>query len=217
MSLLIVVGLVLAWSRRPILAIASVGAVVLAGLVKLTALALLPLLGIYLLRAADSWRDRLLIVVGSGIVTAAICLAVVPPVWVGPETFAVQTLGSGPDRYVNSLAEVALGELRRELGATTDDLEIPLQFSGWWVGVHTDTSLYSTRDGRDIAGGAAGLERAARRRPGAGRPPARLRSDLAPGRLRAVLDARPDRPARRSSWPTPRSRHAVAARSVPRT
>lgn len=149
MGLFIVVGLVLAWSRRPVLSIAAVGAVVLAGLVKLTALALLPLLGIYLLRSASSWANRLLIVVGSGIVAVALAAAIVLPVWVGPATFAVQTLGSGPDRYVNSLAEVALGELRLRLGATRDDLEVPLQFSGWWVGVHTDTSLYSTRDGQD--------------------------------------------------------------------
>jgi len=149
MALLLVVGLVLARGRRPILSIASVGAVVLAGLVKLTALALLPLLGIYLLRSAASWRARILVVAGSGLLTAALAAAIVLPVWVGPETFAVQTLGSRPDRYVNSLAEVALGELRRQLGATTDDLEVPLQFSGWWVGVHTDTSLYGTRDGQD--------------------------------------------------------------------
>src|SRR5262249_40880016 len=69
------------------------------------------------------------------------------PVWVGPETFAVQTLGSGPDRYVNSPAEPALGELRKLLGASTDDLEVPLQFGGWWVGVHTPTVLYASRTG----------------------------------------------------------------------
>jgi hypothetical protein len=150
MGLLIVVGLVLAWTRRPILSIAAVGAVVLAGLVKLTALALLPLLGIYLLRSASSWGSRLVIFCGSGIVAAALTAAVVLPVWSGPETFAVQALGSGPDRYVNSLAETALGELRLHLGATRDDLEVPLQFSGWWVGVHTETSLYATRREQDV-------------------------------------------------------------------
>jgi hypothetical protein len=147
MALLIVVGLALARLRKPIWSIASVGVIVLAGLVKLTALALLPLLGIYLLRSARSWRARAAIFFGSGIVAVALTAAIVLPVWSGPETFAVQTLGSGPDRYVNSLAEVVLGELRRTYGATSDDLEVPLQFSGWWVGVHTETSLFATRDG----------------------------------------------------------------------
>lgn len=150
MSLLIVVGLVLAWSRRPLLAIAAVASIVLAGLVKLTALALLPLLGIFVLRSAGSWTARLAIFVGSGVVAAALTAAVVLPVWAGPETFAVQTLGSGPDRYVNSLAEVVLGELRLHLGASRDDLEVPLQFSGWWVGVHTETSLFTTRADQDV-------------------------------------------------------------------
>ncbi len=59
MAALIVVGLALAWTRRPVLGVLSVGAIVLAGLVKLTALAVLPLLGIYLLRTAPSWRARL--------------------------------------------------------------------------------------------------------------------------------------------------------------
>jgi hypothetical protein len=67
------------------------------------------------------------------------------PLWVGPATFAVGTLGSGADRYVNSLAEPALGELRKYLGATTDDLEVPLQFGGWWVGTHAPTFMFSSR------------------------------------------------------------------------
>lgn len=146
MVLLIVVGLTLAWARRPALA---VGAVVLAGLVKLTALALLPLLGLYLLRTAPSWRARLGVVARSALVSVPLVVAVVAPVWAGPATLAVGTLGSGADRYVNSLAEVALGELRVRLGASRDDLEVPLQFSGWWVGSHTETLLYVTRTGDD--------------------------------------------------------------------
>jgi hypothetical protein len=150
MAALIVVGMALAWPRTLASSIASVGIIVLAGLVKLTALALLPLLGIYLLRAARSWRARAAIFFGSGLVSTALAAAIVLPVWAGPETFAVQTLGSGPDRYVNSLAEVVLGELRRAYGATSDDLEVPLQFSGWWVGVHTATSLFAGREGSNV-------------------------------------------------------------------
>jgi len=151
MTALIVVALALAWERRPLTSILAVGAVVVAGLVKLTALALLPLLGIYVLRSAASWRARVAIFFGSGIVSAALTAAIVWPVWAGPETFAVGTLGSGADRYVNSLAEVALGELRFQLGATRDDLEVPLQFSGWWVAVHTDTALFAERSDQDAA------------------------------------------------------------------
>jgi hypothetical protein len=130
----------------------AVAAVTLAGLVKLSALALLPLLGIYLLRAAPSWRVRAIIFVGSGLASAALAAAIIWPVWAGPETFAVETLGSGPDRYVNSLAETALGELRVYYGASRDDLEVPLQFGGWWVGVHTPTLLYAARTGDETLG-----------------------------------------------------------------
>jgi hypothetical protein len=152
MSLLIVVGLVLAWPRRAILSVAAAGAVVLACLVKLSALPLLPLLGVYLLRTARSWPARFGIALGSAVVAVALTTAIVMPVWSGPATFAVGTLGSGPDRYVNSLAETALAEVRRYLGATTDDLEVPLQFSGWWVGTHTQTLLYATRTGDEAMG-----------------------------------------------------------------
>jgi len=150
MSALIVGALALAWQRRAVLAILAVGLVTLAGLVKLTALALLPLLGLYVLRSAASWRARAVIFCGAGVVSVGLAAAIVWPVWSGPATFAVGTLGSGPDRYVNSLAEVVLGELRLHYGATREDLEVPLQFGGWWVGVHTDTSLYAGRDGQDV-------------------------------------------------------------------
>jgi hypothetical protein len=149
MAMLIVDGLVLAAQRRVLTGIAAVGTIVLAGLVKLTALALLPLLGIYLLRAMPNWRARIAVFLGSGLVTAVLGAAIIWPVWAGPETFAVQTLGSGPDRYVNSLAEPVLGEIRKRLGASIEDLEVPLQFGGWWVGVHTPSTLYRSRTGDD--------------------------------------------------------------------
>ncbi|MCC7368871.1 MAG: hypothetical protein IT306_10640 [Chloroflexi bacterium] len=145
MAALIVFGLVLAWQRPGIFSTVSVGAVVLAGLVKATALALLPLLGIYLLRRSPSWLARFGVVLVAGLLTVGIGTAIVWPVWAGPATFAVGTLGSGADRYVNSLAEPALGEIRKSLGASTDDLEVPLQFGGWWVGTHTDTVMHETR------------------------------------------------------------------------
>jgi hypothetical protein len=150
MGLLIVVGLALAWPGRARPAIGAVAAIVLAGLVKLTALALLPLLGLYVLRSEPAWRERAIFVLGSAAATVVIASAVVLPVWAGPSTFVVGTLGSGADRYVNSLAEAALGELRARFGASRDELEIPLQFSGWWVGVHTPTRLLATRDGDDV-------------------------------------------------------------------
>jgi hypothetical protein len=149
MAALLVLGLVLAWQKPGIISTLSVGAVVLAGLVKATALGLLPLLGIYLLRRAPTWLARFGVVLVSAVLTAGIVAAVVLPVWAGSATFAVGTLGSGPDRYVNSLAEPALGEIRKHLGATTDDLEVPLQFGGWWVGTHSDAVLYAARHGTE--------------------------------------------------------------------
>lgn len=145
MAMLIVFGLVLAWQKPGIFSTLSVGAIMLAGLVKATALALLPLLGIYLLRRSPTWLARFGVVLVSAVLTVSLAVVLVQPVWVGEATFAVGTLGSGADRYVNSLAEPALGEIRKYLGATTDDLEVPLQFGGWWVGTHTDTHLFPSR------------------------------------------------------------------------
>jgi hypothetical protein len=142
MALLIVVSLACAWRRQTMRA---VGVLMLAGLVKLSALALLPLLGIYLLRVAPSWRARFGVVVRSALAAVPLTAAIVWPVWAGDATFAVGTLGSGADRYVNSLAEPALGELRVWYGEPRDNLEVPLQFSGWWVGTDDDTELYADR------------------------------------------------------------------------
>jgi hypothetical protein len=142
MSALVVGSLALAWRGKGAYA---VGALVLAGLIKVSALALLPLLGIYLLRSAPSWRARFGVILWSGVLTAVLTAAVVWPVWAGPATFAVGTLGSGADRYVNSLAEPALGELRVWYGEPRDNLEVPLQFSGWWVGTDEDTPFFAER------------------------------------------------------------------------
>ncbi|MCC6177852.1 MAG: hypothetical protein IT305_21330 [Chloroflexi bacterium] len=144
MAALMVGALLLARARSTALA---VGVLLLAGLVKVTALALLPLLGIYALRHAGRWRERALVVVRSALVGALVVAAGVLPVWAGPATLAVRTLGSGADRYVNSLDEVALGELRVAFGTSREDLEIPLTFAGWWFGTHSPTVLMSGRDG----------------------------------------------------------------------
>lgn len=146
MGALLVLALALAYARW---GASAVGCVVLAGLVKVTALAFLPLLGIYLLRTAPSWLSRVLVAMRSAVVAAVVAAAVLAPVWAGEAMIGVVTLGSGADRYVNSLAEPALGELRVRLGASREDLEVPLQFSGWWVANHTPTSLYVGREGTE--------------------------------------------------------------------
>lgn len=124
---------------------AACTALVLAGLIKFTALALLPLLGIYLLRRSPSWRARAGLLLRCALVNVPLTALVLAPVWAGPATFAVSALGSS-DRYVNSLGEIALGELRAYYGESRQDLEIPLQFRGWWVATHTSTRLTSAPD-----------------------------------------------------------------------
>ena len=121
---------------------AACTALVLAGLIKFTALALLPLFGIYLLRRAPSWRARAGLLLRCGLANVPLTALILWPVWAGPATFAVGALNAS-DRYVNSLAEVALGELRAHHGEGREDLAIPLQFRGWWVATHTQTGLMS--------------------------------------------------------------------------
>ncbi|MDP8923042.1 MAG: hypothetical protein M3O34_09235 [Chloroflexota bacterium] len=143
MVTLIVLAVALTVWRRGALACA---ALVAAGLIKVTALVLLPLLGIYLLRREPTWRARARLVTRSGLVSLPLAALVVAPVWAGPATLAVGALGASPDRYVNSLGELALGELRAYYGESREDLAIPLQFRGWWVATHTPTALMSRPD-----------------------------------------------------------------------
>lgn len=145
MVTLVLVGFDLLVKKRPILA---VGALLLAGLVKLVALALLPLLGLFVLRQLSSWRARARFLLGASALGALLGGLVVGPVWAGSATFEVGTLGVGPDRYTNGLGELALGELRVLLGETRRDTEVPLQFRGWWVATHRAAVLRTDRDER---------------------------------------------------------------------
>ena len=143
MGLLIVLGVVLLVGRRPALAF---GALVLACLVKFVAAALLPLLAVYLARQLKGWRERALVAARAGALGGAITVLVLLPVWAGPATFAVGTLGTGGDRYVNGLGELALGELRIWLGETRAETGVPLQFTGWWVATHRQAPLRANQD-----------------------------------------------------------------------
>jgi hypothetical protein len=142
MAFLVLLSVGLAWHKRAAL---SVAALVMAGLVKLSALALLPLLGLYFLRVLPDWPTRIRAATRSAVGALLLSWVIILPVWSGPETFAVGTLGSGADRYVNSLAETALGELRVAFGESREALEVPLNFSGWWVATHTEAILYADR------------------------------------------------------------------------
>ena len=145
MVTLVLLAIALLVARRPI---PAVGAMLLAGLVKLVALALLPLLGLFVLRQLESWRARARFLLGASVLGALLAGLVVGPVWAGSATFEVGTLGVGSDRYTNGLGELALGELRVLLGETRRDTEVPLQFRGWWVATHRATVLRADPDER---------------------------------------------------------------------
>jgi hypothetical protein len=148
MAFFVALGLTLVFWRRPALAI---GALVLAGLVKLVAVALVPLVGVFVLRQLPSWRERAFFALRAGALGAVLTAAVLVAVRAGPETFAVWVLGAEGDRYTNGLGELALGELRVLFGETRDDTEVPLQFKGWWIATHTATPLRAQRgDGMPI-------------------------------------------------------------------
>jgi hypothetical protein len=138
MVALVALGLALTvWGRASL----GIGALVLASLVKFVALALVPLVGLFVLRRLPSRRARLRFALTSGAISALLAAAVLVPVWAGPDTFAAGTLGVGGDRYVNGLGELALGELRVWLGESREETEVPLQFKGWWVATHAAASL----------------------------------------------------------------------------
>ena len=145
MGMLIVVGLVLAWQPPPDPLDRSVGrgragrAGQADGAGAAAAARDLPAaLG------RRGWRDRVLIFFGSAIVD---CRAH------GRDRLA----GLGrPGDVRRPDARIGPGPVRQQpgrggawrasqvSGRDPDDLEVPLQFSGWWVGVHTDTSLFAT-------------------------------------------------------------------------
>ena len=143
MALLVVAGLGLIVARRPALA---VGAIMLGGLVKFIALGLLPLVGLFALHNLPNRRHRVQLLVRAGSLVALLALAVLWPVWAGPETFAAGTLGAAGDRYANGLPELGLGELRVWLGESREDTEVPLNFRGWWVATHQAAEMRARRD-----------------------------------------------------------------------
>ena len=145
MGLLVACGLALTVWRRPSLGIA---AVVLAGLVKYVALALAPLLGLFVLRRLASTSARATFVLRAAVASLGLAAPILAATWAGPATFAAGTLGTGDDRYVNALGEVALKELRILLGEPREDTEVPLQFRGWWVATHMPTTLHAAAEER---------------------------------------------------------------------
>ncbi len=145
MSFLTACGFLLLATGWPALA---VGAILLAGLVKYVALAMIPLVVVFVVRTLQGWRARAGFVARAVLLSATLGWAVLAPTWIGPATLGVATLGAGSDRYTNSLAELVLGELRVLLGETREDTEVPLQFRGWWVATHRPAPLHSGRDER---------------------------------------------------------------------
>jgi hypothetical protein len=128
--------------ERPLLGIALL---VLAGLVKVVALAVLPLVGLYVLRGLPTWASRVAFLGRSAAVGAVVAALVVLPTWAGPATLAVGVLGVGESRYTNGLGELALRELRIAFGEEAEDTATPLLFTPWWVSTEGQTPLRAAR------------------------------------------------------------------------
>jgi hypothetical protein len=92
----------------------------LSAMVKLTAI---PVLGLYLLlvlRQLPTWRERAKYAAASGLGMALAVGCVLAAARAGPAVLGVATLGSGVGRYTNSLQEVLLADLRLALGEEPD-------------------------------------------------------------------------------------------------
>ncbi|MFN8522057.1 MAG: hypothetical protein U0821_03025 [Chloroflexota bacterium] len=124
---------------------AGIAAATAGAMVKLSGAIILPLLGLRGLRQTGGWLSGAALCVRSALAVLAVAIPSFAAVWAGPETLAVGTLGAGADRYTNALAEPLLGALRLELGESIDDVEVPLQFVGWWVATHAPSTLRAGR------------------------------------------------------------------------
>lgn len=118
-------------------------ALTLSALVKFATLPLLPLYVLLVLRRLPGLRQRAAFL-ATGLAGAALTTALVLGASrSGPEVLAVGALGSGLDRYQNSLHGLAFERLRTLLGQEPEWEGVPVQFEPWWAMTHTSAELWS--------------------------------------------------------------------------
>jgi hypothetical protein len=122
------------------------GAVTVGGMLKFVAFAMGPMIVLLIARRAPHWRRRGTTLATAAAVTSLVAATVAPSEWTLQALDGTSALGADPDRYTNSLAELALPALRLHLGERPDDVQVPLNFAGRWVGTHMATSLLEARD-----------------------------------------------------------------------
>lgn len=130
------------WCRR--LRTASVGALIMAALVKYVAIMLLP---IYLVAWWRGTGDHPLRILGrSAAVGLVLVIAAFAPIYAGPSTFAVVEFGSNSLAYTNSPGELAFRELRLVLGESIALTDLPMHYDGHWIGSLPSAILWTVPD-----------------------------------------------------------------------
>jgi len=128
----------------------TIGALVLAALVKYVAIILVPL---FLLAWWRGGHDRpLRILWTSALVGVALVAAGFAPVFAGVRTFAIIGFGTNDLAYTNSPLELAFRQLRIGLGDPTAVATLPLHYRGYWVGVDPSTILWSAPNSSQTVG-----------------------------------------------------------------
>jgi tetratricopeptide (TPR) repeat protein len=143
-------------SRRTL----SIGALVLAALVKYVAVLLLPLylalwlremgVGCWVLgvrvRASPTLEPLLRQLIAPTLLALALTAAAIAPLYAGLNTLGVIGFGANALAYTNSPLELAFRQLRVILGQSSDVANLPLHYRGFWVGVEPSGILWSEPD-----------------------------------------------------------------------
>jgi hypothetical protein len=130
MAALLLLGVWLHLRGRPALAVV---ALTLSALVKFATALIVPLYLLMVLRGLPNWWERARYLV-SGAAAAALTVGIVLGLaHAGPQVLAVGALGSGTERYMNSIHGLAFEKVRLALGEEPASVRVPLDYQRWWV------------------------------------------------------------------------------------
>jgi len=118
---------------------------VLAALVKVIALAAVPLFLAFLLRRLTTWKERGLMLARCAVFPMMAAGALLT--WYPGSMRSVIDAGTSASSYTNSLHELAFERLRVVLGDAPEMARVPVYFVGWWLKSTKATALRAQDEG----------------------------------------------------------------------
>jgi hypothetical protein len=141
MATFLLLGLLLHLHGRRVLAVA---ALMVSALVKFATVPVLALYILLVLRGLPNWRARSAYVATATASIALTIFIILGLARAGPQVLAVGALGSGPERYMNSLHGLIFDRLRIWLGESPQSVKAPVDYQRWWVESIRPTELWAS-------------------------------------------------------------------------